>query len=253
MTAVDLDRWLSGVLKPEMFAEADPSRNGLQVDNDGRDISCVAFAVDACRDSFERAAAAGAGMLVVHHGLFWKEAECVTGPLYQRIKTLFDNNIALYASHLPLDAHPLVGHNAGLAARIGLERLEPFGIWRGLPIGFKGFFSEPVHLDVVLSRLFPDGKKPLAVLPFGQQNVCSVGIVSGGASDELWQAIDEKLDLFITGEISHEIYHPSQEHGISVIAGGHYQTETVGLKLLSEKLALETGLETVFIDVPTGL
>jgi len=253
MTVRDLDEWFSKTLTPDLFIAADPSKNGLQVDNNGAEISCVAFAVDACKASFERARAAGAGMLFVHHGLFWNEAECVVGNQYQRLKFLLDANIALYASHLPLDAHPVLGHNAGIAKKLGLQNIQPFGEWHGLRIGAKGLCKQPVDLDTLIQRLFPDGKKPLAVLPFGPKPINSVGIVSGGASDEVWQAMDEKLDLYITGEISHEVYHPCLEHGISVIAGGHYQTETIGLKLLSEKLALETGINTVFLDVPTGL
>ena len=253
MTTTELDAWFSQLLNPGAFASHDPSQNGLQVDNDGADITRVAFAVDACAETIARAARAGAGMLFVHHGLFWGESLRLVDTHYQRIKTLLGANMALYASHLPLDANPLVGNNSGLAARIGLENLQPFGEWRGLEIGFRGTFPVPVSLDDVLSRLFPDGKKPAHVLPFGSKEIRSAGIISGGASDEVSQAIDLGLDLYITGEIEHEAYHPALEGKISVIAGGHYQTETVGVRLVAERLGRETGIDTVFIDVPTGL
>lgn len=253
MTTSELDRWFVRLLKPELYEASDPSRNGLQVDNDGSDITRVAFAVDACLETIERAALAGAGMLFVHHGLFWREPERVTGNHYRRLKTLFGANMALYASHLPLDAHPENGNNSGIAIRIGLENLKPFGEWHGCHIGFSGEFAKPMSLDGVLSLLFPDGKKPAHILPFGPSEIRTVGIVSGGASDEVHQAIAQGLDLYITGEIEHEAYHPALENRISVIAGGHYQTETIGVRLVAERLGLETGLDTVFIDVPTGL
>lgn len=253
MTSGELERWFSALLGPAGFEGNDPSLNGLQVDNDGSDIARVAFAVDACQETIERAARAGAGMLFVHHGLFWSEPERLTGRMYRRIKTLMTSNLALYASHLPLDAHGECGNNAGLARRLGLENLVPFGHWRGVSIGFRGEFPAPVSLDEAIARLFPDGQRCAHVLPFGPKDIRTAGVISGGASDEVHQAIELGLDLYVTGEIGHEIYHPALESGISVIAGGHYQTETVGVRLVAERLARETGIDTVFIDVPTGL
>jgi dinuclear metal center YbgI/SA1388 family protein len=252
MTASEIEKWCDDLLHPELFP-GDPSMNGLQVDNGGSAVVRVAFAVDACQETIERAAQAGAGMLFVHHGLFWGEPLALAGPHYRRIKKLLDSNMALCAYHLPLDAHAEVGNNAGLASRIGLSNLAPFGEWRGSAIGFKGEFADPVSLDVVLSRLFPDGKRPAHVLPFGPKEIRTAAVVSGGASDEVHQAIEQGLDLYITGEIEHEAYHPALENRISVIAAGHYQTETVGIRLVAERLARETSIETVFLDVPTGL
>jgi len=253
MKTAEIDIWFKKILEIENFSIVDPSKNGLQVDNDGADITRIAFAVDACQASISRALTAGAGMLFVHHGLFWKESECLTGIHYKRIKTLLDNNLALYACHLPLDAHTQLGHNAGIAQRLGLKNIEPFGEWRGKKIGYKGLLSEMLSIDTIIQKMYPEGQKPLHVLPFGPKKIQSVGIVSGGASDEVWQAMDEKLDLYITGEISHEIYHPCLEKGISVIAGGHYQTETFGLRLLAEKILRDTGIDTIVLDIPTGL
>lgn len=249
----DIKRWLDLVLEPDRYATADPSRNGVQVENDGSEISRIAFGVDASLETIERAAQAGAGLLVVHHGLFWQDAIPVTGSHYRRLKCLLDSNLALYASHLPLDAHLEVGNNAGLATRLGLESLVPFGEWRGMMIGLRGTFSESISLDEAIKRLFPDGSTPLSVLPFGPRKIRSAAVVSGGATGEVYQAMDCGCDLFVTGDASHDIYHPCLERGISVISGGHYQTETVGVRLLAERLGREIGLDTVFIDVPTGL
>ncbi len=253
MTTRELERWFSATLSPEKYEAADPSQNGIQVENDGGEARVVAFAVDACLETVERAIQAGAGMLFVHHGLFWGRSEPLRGRHYRVVKRLIEGNLALYASHLPLDAHPELGNNAGLANRLGLEDLEPFGEWHGMALGFRGRFLEPLSLDTVISRLFPDGKKPLHVLPFGPEKIRTLGVVSGGAADEVSEAIALGLDCYVTGEIGHEQYHPAMENRISVVAGGHYQTETVGPKLVAERLARETGIETVFIDVPTGL
>lgn len=253
MVLKDLNFWFNSILEIERFVSADPSMNGVQVENDGADISKVAFAVDASLQTIEKAIAAGAGLLVVHHGLFWRDPIAVTGSHYRRIKALFNSNMALYASHLPLDAHPEVGNNAGLAHKIGLESLEPFGEWRGAMIGFKGSFSAPVSIDTILNRLFSDGKKNFYLLPFGPKEIKTVAIVSGGASGEVHQAMQQGCDLYITGEVEHEIYHPCLEGHISVIGAGHYETETIGVRLLARRLAQEKGMDTVFIDAPTGL
>ncbi|HHU37079.1 MAG TPA: Nif3-like dinuclear metal center hexameric protein [Treponema sp.] len=253
MTSKELTSWFDHVLETENFAEADSSKNGLQVDNDGAEITRVAFAVDACLETVTRANAAGAGMLVVHHGLFWKEPERVTGPHYRRLRALMTANMALYASHLPLDAHDELGNNAGLANRIGLIKRNPFGVWRGCVIGVSGSFEQPISLDALCSRLFPDDAQPPHLLPFGPQKIRTAAVVSGGASSEMYQAIDAGFDCFITGEIGHEEYHHALENKITVIAGGHYRTETLGVQQLAVRLGRETDIETVFIDVPTNL
>jgi dinuclear metal center YbgI/SA1388 family protein len=255
MTLNELDFYFDGILQRDKY-EADPSQNGIQVENespDTKDIHTVAFAVDACLETIERCVQAKAQVLVVHHGLFWKQEQVITKGHYKRISTLIKNNIALYASHIPLDANTLVGNNYGIASRLNLSDCQSFGFWRGMDIGVKGALSEPLSIDKVISLLFPDGEKPHFVLPFGKKEIQTVGIVSGGGADDLEDAIAENLDLFITGEIGHEQYHSALENKINVIAGGHYQTETVGVNLLRLKLEKEKNIKTVFIDVPTGL
>jgi dinuclear metal center YbgI/SA1388 family protein len=253
MKLTELDAWFRSFLDMEEFRRADPSSNGVQVENSGADIQKVAFAVDACQETIERAAAAGAGMLFVHHGLFWGHPLTVTGSHYRRIASLLRHDMALYACHLPLDANNPYGNNFGLGEQIGLTSLEPFGEWRHAVIGVKGQFIQSVTIDEVIRRLFPDGTKPLTVLPFGPAAVKTAGIISGGGGDEAEQAIEQRLDLYITGEISHEVYHMALENGITVIAGGHYRTETIGVRRIAEKLSGETGIETLFIDLPTGM
>ncbi|MBO7175230.1 MAG: Nif3-like dinuclear metal center hexameric protein, partial [Spirochaetaceae bacterium] len=192
-------------------------------------------------------------LLFVHHGFFWGQCQTITGAHGKRIRTLFDHDMALYACHIPLDAHALVGNNYGLAQRLELQSLEPFGNWHGMTIGVGGTLEKPLPVAEVVKKLFPAGEQPLHVLPFGPDVINRIAIVSGGAARELSQAIEQGYDAFITGEIGHEQYHQALEAGITVIAGGHYQTETVGVSLVMEKLAKEKGIETVFIQVPTGL
>ncbi len=255
MTLHQLDDYFRSFLNMEHY-RGDPSLNGIQVENsqpEGKEIRKVAFAVDACQETISRAAAVGADLLFVHHGFFWGQCQTITGAHYQRIRQLLEMDMALYACHIPLDANELVGNNYGLARRLELQDLRPFGDWHGMTIGVGGTFPAPATLDSLVQRLFPGGERPLHLLPFGKKEISTVAIVSGGAARELSQAIEQGYDAFVTGEIGHEQYHQAMEAGINVVAGGHYQTETVGVSLVMEKLARETGIDIVFIQVPTGL
>lgn len=253
MTSKELDLYFKELLNIPHFAKTDPSQNGLQVENSGREVRKVAFSVDACLETIKRTAEACADMLFVHHGLFWGKSMLVAGTHYKRIKELIYNDIALYAVHLPLDVHPVYGNNSGLVKRLGLQDVQPFGVWNNIEIGLYGSFDEAKNLDGIVNLLFPAGEKPAQVLPFGKTEIKTVGVVSGGGADEIYDAAALGLDLYITGEIEHVTYHTALENKINVIAGGHYQTETVGVKLVAEKLARDKGVEVCFIDVPTGM
>ncbi len=253
MRLSELDRHIRGLLRLEELESIDSSLNGVQVECSDREITSVAFAVDACMASFERAAAARADLLFVHHGLYWGRPLALTGRHHRRVKFLMDHDMALYAAHLPLDLHPELGNNAGIAAALRLERIEPFGAYRGVKIGIKGSLAEPAGIDDILRMIGLDRRSCLALLPFGVQAIRTVGIVSGGAPQEVEQAIAEGLDLYITGEASHTVYHTCLEERINLLCGGHYQTEVWGLRLLSDRLARDAGLRTFFVDVPTGL
>ena len=255
MTLNELDVYFKSFLKPENFL-SDSSRNGIQIQNSAPDktpVTKIAFAVDACEQTALAAAKAGAQMLFVHHGLFWGACETVTGHVYKRYRAFLQNDLALYASHIPLDANNPYGNNYGLAARIGLKNCAPFGEWRGMEIGVKGELTAPVSVEELASRALLPGEKPACILPFGKKEIRTVGIISGGAGEDWVQASDAGLDAFITGEVQHEQYHCIQENGINVIAGGHYRTETVGVNLVREKVEKELKINTIFIDIPTGL
>ena len=253
MTLPEIDDFLSGALNHSAWVGKDMSLNGLQVSRKTLEVHRVAFAVDACLQSFERAVAAGADLLVVHHGLFWGDPLAVVGDHRRRLQYLFDNDLALWASHLPLDAHPTLGNNAGLAAALGLLERQPFGEYRGNKIGFKGVLPTPLKLDRICEILFNGRENVLQILPFGKMEVSTVGLVSGGATQEVSDAIAEGLDLYITGDANHIIHHQALEAGINVISGGHYATETWGVRILAAHLQKEVGVSTVFLDLPTGL
>ncbi len=249
----EFDTLIRQVLDLDVFGGTDVALNGLQVANEKDSVEKVAFAVDACLESIRRAAEWGADLLFVHHGLFWGRPLAVTGGHYQRLRALIQADLALYAVHLPLDMHPQLGNNAGLARRIGLQKLEPFGEYKGTKIGFKGILPKVMGLEQVVRVCCGSNEQGINVLPFGPEAIRTVGIVSGGAADEAYQAIEEKLDLFITGDSDHTIYHHCLEGGINVIFGGHYLTETSGVTLLAEKLKSQTDLQIRFFDIPTGL
>ena len=255
MNLHELDKFFNSILHKENFT-SDISLNGIQIENSDprkKEIKKVAFAVDACEATAKLASDAGADVLFVHHGLFWGHCQTVTGTHYKRINAFMKNDLALIAYHIPLDANEEVGNNFGLARRIGLENARPFGKWRGMTLGVIGELDKEYPLDELSRRLFPDGEKPLRILPFGKSGVKKVAIISGGAGDDFVQAVHAHADAYITGEVGHEDYHAIEESAINVIAGGHYQTETVGVRLMKERVEKELGLETVFIDVPTGM
>jgi dinuclear metal center YbgI/SA1388 family protein len=253
MTLNDLDHWFSDLLDLAAVASIDDSRNGLQVARRGLEVRRVAFAVDASLETFRRAADGGADALFVHHGLFWDEAVCLTGSAYERVRFLVERDLALFAAHLPLDIHPEVGNNAGIARQLGLVDVEPFGLHHGVKIGCKGRLPAPLPLARIAELLGEGQPDQVRTLAFGPSMVRTVGIVSGGAPRDVGQAVAEGLDAFISGESAHHVYHFCLEERINAMFAGHYRTETYGVKALAERLAKDTGLETTWVDVPTGL
>jgi dinuclear metal center YbgI/SA1388 family protein len=227
----------------------DKSRNGLQVEGSS-EVEKIAFAVDACMESFEGAQRVGADMLIVHHGLVWGGIEYVRGITARRLKFLLENGISLYAAHLPLDAHPEVGNNVQLLKIVGAEIDEPFGVYHGKTIGYAGIVDSSI--EDIASMIEKTLNTEAKLLRFGEDEVRRVGVVSGKGVFAISQAIG-KLDLFITGEAEHEAYHVAKEGGLNVIFAGHYATETVGVKALMEVVREKLGIEVEFVDVPTGL
>jgi len=257
LTTAKLDAFFKSFLEIDSFASADRSLNGIQVDNDGSPVCKIAFGVDAAMETFEQAAAIGAGMVFVHHGLYWGTPLRVTGNLRKRIKFLLDHNICLYAVHLPLDQHPKFGNNAVIAELLGLENIEPFGAYHGKKIGYKGTFPKPVTIDDVVKKISFNGRPPAGFFPFGKKDCTTAAIMSGGAPDSARDALEDGVDLFVTGETSHSIYHDCLEGKMNMVAGGHYSTEVWGLQAVMRHCKAELGaaynIDVEFLDIPTGL
>lgn len=253
MTLAELDAHLSETLRISDFARVDASSNGIQVSRTKAEVGKVAVAVDAALETIKRAAEWGADVLFVHHGLFWGSALPITDVHYQRVKALIDADIALYAVHLPLDAHEALGNNAVMAEKLGLKDLAPFGVYKGVEIGWSGALSVPLSSEAIARTLFGSVEELLGLLPFGTAENKTIGIVSGGGTREVADAIDASLDLFITGDASHTVYHHCLEAGINVMFAGHYNTETWGVRAVAKHLEEQCSLETTFIDLPTGL
>jgi dinuclear metal center YbgI/SA1388 family protein len=251
-TLEKLDGFFRGLLDLDGFSAVDSSLNGIQVANDG-EIGKIAFAVDASLETFKRAAAAGAGLLFVHHGLFWGSPLRIAGGHRERVKFLLEHNLALYAVHLPLDQHPSLGNNAALAELLGIEVPEPFGLYHGRKIGYKGILKEPLTTDEAAARISFMNRPPLGIYPLGKKENRSCAVVSGGAAGEARQAVDEGLDLYVTGENSHSVYHDCLEGGLNMISGGHYSTEVWGVRRMMAQSAVQLQIDVEFIDVPTGL
>ncbi len=230
----------------------DVSDNGLQVEGADQ-VSRVAFAVDGSLAAFEAARDADAQMLIVHHGLFWGKPLLLTGMHRQRVNTLLQANLSLYAVHLPLDLHPDVGNNTTLARWLGLEDVAPFGQYKGVVIGARGSLPIPLALPDLVAQIEAQlGEPVLATWPFGSSHVMQIGIVSGGGAFVVAEAAKAGLNTILTGELSHTAYHEAREQGINVIFAGHYATETAGLLALADHLAERFDLVTLFLDLPTG-
>jgi len=250
MRTNELVSWLDDYL--EIGAFADSSLNGLQVEGVD-EVAKVAVAVDGNYNTIEQAVAAGAQLLIVHHGLFWGKEQPVTKMLKGRLKLLLENDLNLYAAHLPLDAHQEVGNNWGLARQLGLKDLAGFLEVNGRWLGVKGSLPQPTPLTDLAEHIEHVVGEQVLVHAGGPDPAVTLGIVTGGAAGAVLDAADAGLDAFLTGEPKHDTFYYSYERRVSSLFAGHYMTETVGVKLLAEKLEATFGLETEFLLMPTGL
>ncbi len=226
--------------------------NGLQVEADGP-VERFAVAVDAS-EAVINAVQDWADLLIVHHGLFWGGLQPLTGPHFRRVRALIESGTALYSAHLPLDSHPEVGNSAVLARALGLTSLEPFAEYKGAPVGWRGVLPGPgASLRDFAAKLAAVLGTEVRTLPGGSDAVSTVGVVTGAGASTLGEAAALKLDVLVTGEAQHHHAIDAAEMGVAVLLGGHYATETWGVKQVCELLAGHFGIEGRFVDFPTGL
>jgi dinuclear metal center YbgI/SA1388 family protein len=239
---------LDELLEPGAFRDLGP--NGLQVPG-ALEVSRVVTGVSAQRELSERAVALGAQLVLVHHGLFWDfHPTGLTPVLAERLRPLFKHDINLAAYHLPLDAHPTLGNNAILARELGCGAQEPFGSYKGTPIGRRGEFADAISPAELCARVRAvTGREP-TLLGAGPERIRTIGIVSGSAADTLHEAAAAGLDAFLTGEPREHIAADARELGVHFIAAGHYATETFGVRALGDLLADRFAVDHVFIDIP---
>ncbi|WP_424000156.1 Nif3-like dinuclear metal center hexameric protein [Haloarcula salina] len=255
MNAGDIASRLDDRLDIDAYADIDASPNGLQVGPASQPVDHVAVAVDAAVETIDRAAEAGADLLVTHHGIVWGGMERVTGSHYRRVAPLIDDDLALYVAHLPLDGHQTLGNAAGVADLLDLGNRAPFGSMGGEHIGQRGTLAEPTTVSELASSLegkLDTGGEHVQVLDFGPSTVEDVAIVTGSGVDWLQEAAETGADVLVTGEGKQQAYHEAREAGVHVVLAGHYATETFGVQSLRETVA-DWGLETTYVDCPTGL
>jgi len=241
--------FLEEVLELSDFPDYSNALNGLQVGGP-EEIRTVAAAVDASEETILEAVEQGAQLLVVHHGLFWDGLGPLTGPRLRKVKALIQGRLALFSAHLPLDAHPEVGNCALLTRALGLEPQGRFGSFQGVEIGWWAHAG--LGRQELEERLREAVEGSVRLIPGGGETVDRVGVLTGGGASTLREAEAAGLDAVITGEAAHQHYHEALERRVNLYLGGHYATETFGVKALARRLAEEFELEWEFIHVPTG-
>ena len=230
--------------------------NGLQVENSGK-VTKIGAAVDVSTRVLTAAAKKKIDLLIVHHGLFWPGLQSVTGSLGRQLKIAFENDIAVCSVHLPLDVHPKVGNNTQLMAALGLKSAKPFFEEKGTLIGLRSRFAG--SRDDLIRRFRKAVGGAVKTFSFGPKTPKHVAVITGGAGSEIYRVAEESepdgrcVDTFITGEAPHWAAVAAEELGMNLILGGHYATETFGVKALAEHLSERFKLPCEFLRFPTGL
>lgn len=250
MRAEELVTYLDGYLRTADVPDYERAWNGLQVEG-VREVRRLGVAVDAAERTVELAVEGGCDFLIVHHGLFWDGGLPVTGRRYRRLRRLIEAGVWLYGAHIPLDLHPEVGNSAVLARALGVELDGTFGEARGVDIGVRGRLE--IRREGLAARLDELLGQPVRMVAGGPERVRTVGVITGAAGGMIGDAIAAGLDAFVTGEGTHHSWFDAMEGGINVYYGGHYATETWGVRALAEHLSVRFGLEHEFIDLPTGM
>ena len=244
----ELIAYCNNVLKAYEYSDYGP--NGLQVEGKSS-IQKISFAVSATLDSITNAVSNGSDCLIVHHGILWNYhgARPLTGPVLNRISPLIKNDINLIGYHLPLDGHPEIGNAASIARRLNMENIEPFGEYKGSYIGVKATFKHPIKVKDLRKEVENSvNHQVILASPNVEEEISSMGIITGGATSSWSEAVTEELSAYLTGEISEHSWNDSQEAGIHMLAAGHYATEIFGIKNLMQLISDQFDIECNFID-----
>jgi dinuclear metal center YbgI/SA1388 family protein len=245
------------LLRTEETPDYPNALNGLQVANRGGPITRIAAAVDASARTIEGAAAEGANLLVVHHGLFWSGLQPIAGPAYSRLRALLDHDIAVYSAHLPLDRHPTLGNNALLARALDLQPSGGFATFQSVEIGVRGETERPTAGLVAAADTFAarwkGGARASAFKPARVTRRWAICTGAGADASTLAEAEALGIDTLIVGEGPHWTAVQAPERGLVIIYAGHYATETLGVQALAADAEATFGIPWTFIDAPTGL
>lgn len=252
MKLAELADYISTELRLAEIQDYPNALNGLQMENARGEVTKIVAAVDATLPVMRKAVAAGADLLLVHHGMFWSGAQPITGSVFEKTKLCIENNLALYSVHLPLDGHPTMGNGILLGKALGLQAdWTPFFPHKNFDVGVRA--SVAVSRDELVHRLEKAVGGRVHVCSGGPTTAKEIGVVTGGAGSEAAAVKALGIDTFITGEGPHWSYTLAEELGMNILYGGHYATETFGVKALASHLAEKFGLQWEFVDHPTGM
>ncbi len=251
MKLADLTDHIAAELRIAEITDYPNAYNGLQMENAKGEVTKIVAAVDATLPVMRKAIAAGADLLLVHHGMFWNGATPWTASTFQKMKLCLESGLAVYAVHLPLDFHPTLGNDACLARAMGFEPSGTFMKTKGTDNG--ALIKTELPRSEVVARLEKATGSRVHVCAGGPDTVRTIGIMTGGAGSEVATVAKTGVDTFITGEGPHWSYTLAEELGVNILYCGHYATETFGVKALSAHLAEEFNLQWEFVDHPTGL
>ena len=251
----DVAAYLDQLLDSAATPDYPQALNGLQLANAG-EVRKVGAAVDFSRRTIDGAVAAGVNLLVVHHGMFWGGLQPIRGAQYERLKALIAHDVAVYASHLPLDRHPVHGNNTLLARALGLEPSGAFAQFKGIAIGVCGNTDEDTSAIVERARVFAAGEGGAVthtrLTPHQRTRRWAICTGAGASSDTLREAATLGIDTLLVGEGPHHTAVEAEELGITVLYAGHYATETLGVRALAQLLGERYALPWTFIAAPTG-
>jgi dinuclear metal center YbgI/SA1388 family protein len=237
-------------LRLSEIGDYDNALNGLQLENSGM-VTKVAAAVDFSTGALEMAGHRGANLLIVHHGMFWGGLRPITRTLHSQLKIALEHDIAVYSAHLPLDLHPQLGNNVLLMDALQIKNSEPFFEEKGSLLGRRA--AVEITVDELARRLEEAVNGPVQALAYGPKRTRSLGIITGGGGGEIERVAGQGIDTFITGEAPHFAAVAARDLRVNLLLGGHYATETFGVKALAGHLAEKFQLDWEFIDLPTGL